>query len=100
MTEMYHISATGSPAKCYAKVQCRLGGDHYPTAEAAKTAHLKEQIADLLEALPAPAAEKFTKVAKQIWEDGYDTAEEDHHGTGFWAQGMRTNPIQDLEKPS
>lgn len=96
-TEAYHISSTGEPARCYAKIQCRLGGEHYPTAEAAKTARLQEQIAELLKALPFPQAEKFKAVANQIWDDGYEQAEEDHHATGFWAQTMRTNPIQDLE---
>lgn len=96
-SETYHISSNGEPARCYAKVQCRLGGSHYSTAEEAKTAHLKEQITNLLKELPQPQAEQFKEVASQIWHNGYDKAEDDHNGTGFWATEYRSDPVQRVE---
>ena len=30
---------------------------------------------------------------KRAWGDGYDTAEADYRGTGFWARGLRMNPF-------
>ena len=33
------------------------------------------------------------------WDDGYDRAESDHYGTGFWTKRLRGNPYTKLTAP-
>jgi hypothetical protein len=37
-------------------------------------------------------AEKIRTALVEAWGEGYDKAESDHAGTGFWAKGLRSNP--------
>jgi hypothetical protein len=69
-----------------------LSQEHFHSAEA--TAWGYELAATVLS---SPFfAEKLRAVQEVAWDSGYQRAEEDHYGTGFWSEGRRGNPHQVL----
>lgn len=47
----------------------------------------------------APLLEEMRNEGKgEAWHEGYDHAEKDHSGTGFWTKRLRNNPYPTSEK--
>lgn len=54
--------------------------------------NVKETVVDILNAaLPLLVRE----AQAEAWDQGYDRAESDRYGTGFWTQRLRANPYRD-----
>lgn len=38
--------------------------------------------------------EAIRQAKEESWDEGYDRAESDHEGTGFWTKRLRGNPYR------
>lgn len=71
-------------------LECYLGYlGNRPENDAEFIAHSPSDVAYLLAEL-----RKRDEVIADAWDEGYERAESDHDGTGFWTKRLRANPYR------
>jgi hypothetical protein len=57
--------------------------------------HQGARLATIRDALRNSSADALDVRDEQKWDEGYERAESDHDGTGFWSKRLRANPYRD-----
>jgi hypothetical protein len=68
--------------------------DHITTDEYGDVLAFTGSADDLADALTAAGFGPVKAAQEAAWDEGYDRAESDHDGTGFWTKRLRGNPYR------